>query len=136
MNVPKTEESDTWFFSILRQAGEREDARHLESEEALQAFLEANPLTPEEERQVEEALARIKDRLRNSDGPPVPAGSEESRASEADYPIALHRNGGELPPEILAKLEAHRQRARREKKKKSGSGDGPGGGSPPNGAPE
>lgn len=113
-------DSEAWFFDLLRKAGEIEVERLLESDEAFEAFLRANPLSPTQEAEIRQAVERIAARFRGrpTPGPATSEGMEAPKESPAF--ASLHRNQGKVSPETEKRVEELRNRVRSKPKGKGG----------------
>jgi hypothetical protein len=58
-----TSDPDQWFWNILARAGKLERDRILSSDEALAEYIKANPLSPEERKECDAAVERLRARL-------------------------------------------------------------------------
>lgn len=118
--------ADAWFEELLRIAGAADIDPLLASDETLRAFLAANSMTRQEEIFSVGAIDRVKARLRGRmPAPPArPAPSMDLSGLELADMRALHRNEGELPPDIREKLDELRRKAEEEKRDHDGEEGG------------
>jgi hypothetical protein len=112
--------SEAWFFDLLKKAGEMEAAHLLESDEAFDAFLRSNPLSPDEEVEVRQMVRRLAARLRGKPEPEPPATTEMAPPLETAAFAALHRKQGKSSPEVEKRLEELRAQAKAKPKGKGG----------------
>jgi hypothetical protein len=119
MNGNQMSDEDT-FWRLLAEASSTPSCSPLRSNEALAAFLKANPLTPAEEEEVAAAVDRLRARLRGR----KPIVREEHAVadslemlSEAER-LVLNRNQGKSNPEIEKRLEELRNKIREEMEKR------------------
>lgn len=108
--------ADAWFEELLRIAGGAGADPLLANDEAFRAFLEANPMTRQEEIFSVGALDRVKARLRGRTPAPPPATKVDLSGLELADMRALHRNEGDLPPDIRQKLDELRKKAEEEQR--------------------
>jgi hypothetical protein len=116
--------SEAWFFELLQRAQLADDTACLRSDEALEAFLKANPLSEQEEKFVQEVLGRLRARFGGKT-------SETERPSKSDSNIpvdnaafaALYRNQGPMNPEVQRRIEEFRRRVREDAEKKKAPPD-------------
>lgn len=111
-------DADAWFTEMLRIAGGAGADPLLSSDEALRGFLKANPMTRQEEIFSVGAIDRVKARFRGQKPlpPPRPAPAMDLSGLELADLRALHRNEGELPPDIREKLDELRRKAEEQKR--------------------
>lgn len=107
-------DADAWFEELLRIAGSGDLDPALSSDEAFQAFLEANSMTRQEEMISEGIIDRVKAKLRGRAPLPPAASRMDLSGLELADMKALHRNAGELPPDIREKLDEFRKKVEEE----------------------
>lgn len=111
---------DMLFWKKLAGASWGRSTSPLRSDEALAAFLKANPLSEAQEAQAAGAVERLRARLAGRKPEPTePAEWNEdlARMSDAEL-VTLFRNQGTSTPEIERRLEALRKKVREEAEKK------------------
>jgi len=104
---------DDWFWILLAKARSPSSAVPL-SEEAIDLYLKANPLSSQEKARAADAVHRLRLRLRGQ-RPDAPFKEKEdallAQMSEAQL-VELYRNQGKSTPEIERKLDLLRRKIR------------------------
>lgn len=58
-----TKDQDQWFWNLLARAGQIERERILSSDEEFDKWLKEHPLTPEEQKEADAMVERLRARL-------------------------------------------------------------------------
>lgn len=120
MSTPSSEFGHAaWIVDLLRLIGDVERRSLSVRSPCSKNFLAERTLTESDEQAIAAIVNRTCAAVRSGRAF-APSETEESSllcaAGAGELLAALHRNGKEVDPEVLRKLEAHRQRIREQKR--------------------